>query len=76
MNLLRKLPWLVPIIGSLTLGLAPFIPQPHLFEKVQMLFNGELARGIDIFDLFFHGFFPLLLAVKAALSFVDRKPNQ
>lgn len=68
-NLMRRLPWVVLILGSLTLGLAPFVPQPHLFEKIQMLINGELSRSIDIFDLLLHGLFPLLLIVKAALSF-------
>ena len=68
-NLIRRLPWFVLILGSLTLGLAPFVPQPHLFEKIQMLINGELSRGIDIFDLLLHGLFPLLLIVKATLSF-------
>ncbi|WP_372740582.1 hypothetical protein [Neptunomonas sp.] len=68
-NLIRRLPWFVLILGSLTLGLAPFFPQPHLFEKIQMLINGERSRGIDIFDLLLHGLFPLLLIVKAALSF-------
>lgn len=65
---IRKLPWIVLILGTLTLGLAPFFPQPHFFEKMHMLINGELFRGIDVFDLFLHGLFPLLLIVKAALS--------
>jgi hypothetical protein len=66
-NLMSKLPWIVVILGSLTLGLAPFSPQPHLFEKVGMLISGELSRGIDFFDLFLHGLFPFLLIVKTAL---------
>lgn len=66
--MIRKLPWLVLILGSLTLGLAPFTPQPHLFEKIQMLINGELSQGIDVFDLVLHGMFPLLLIVKAAVT--------
>lgn len=70
-NLMRRLPWVVLILGSLTLGLAPFSPQPHLFEKIHMLINGELSRSIDIFDLFLHGLFPLLLIVKIALSLND-----
>ena len=68
--MIRGLPWLVLILGTLTLGLAPFTPQPHLFEKIQMLTNGELSRGIDVFDLFLHGMFPLLLIVKAAVTFI------
>ncbi|MEB8432658.1 hypothetical protein OO007_10510 [Cocleimonas sp. KMM 6892] len=69
-NTIRNLPWIVLIIGSLTLGLAPFTPQPHLFEKIQMLVNGQLSNGVDIFDLFLHGMFPLLLITKAAFTFI------
>jgi len=69
-NTIRRLPWLVLILGTLTLGLAPFTPQPHFFEKIQMLSNGELSRGADVFDLFLHGMFPLLLIVKAAVTFI------
>ncbi|GAA0415801.1 hypothetical protein GCM10009133_25340 [Cocleimonas flava] len=69
-NTIRNLPWIVLIIGSLTLGLAPFTPQPHLFEKIQMLVNGQLSNGVDIFDLFLHGMFPLLLIAKALFTFI------
>ena len=72
-GMMRGLPWFVPILGTLSLGLAPFVPQPHLFEKIHMLINGELFRGADIFDLCFHGFFPLLLMVKVVLSLTDTK---
>lgn len=51
-------------ITALLLGLAPFSPQPHLVEKVQMLLAGNLSRPIDIFDLAFHGLPLLLLALK------------
>ncbi|MEN8216795.1 MAG: RND transporter [Pseudomonadota bacterium] len=64
MRWLDKLPWELLIIGSLTLGLAPFIPEPHLIEKLSMLFQGTLSRPIDIFDLLMHGAFPLLLLLK------------
>ena len=67
-NLIRKLPWTVLIIGSLTLGLAPFSPQPHLFEKLQMLINGELTQAVDIFDFLLHGLFPALLLLKVVFS--------
>jgi len=60
-----KLPsysFLVP--AALLLGLAPFVPEPHLTEKVRMLFTGQLSKPIDIFDLFLHGTLPALLIVK------------
>lgn len=51
---LNRLPWWVVILLSATLGLAPFVPQPHLLEKLQMLSRGELKQIVDIFDLLFH----------------------
>ncbi len=52
------------IIIALTLGLAPFSPQPHVVEKLAMLFNGTLSKPIDIFDLLLHGTPWVLLAIK------------
>jgi len=42
------------VIVALALGLAPFVPEPHLFEKTRMLFAGQLIKPIDIFDFFMH----------------------
>lgn len=42
------------ILASLTLGLAPFTPEPHLFEKLRMLLSGTLVKPMDWFDLFLH----------------------
>lgn len=52
------------VLASLMLGLAPFVPEPHLFEKVGMLFAGNLVKPIDIFDLFLHGTPSVLLILK------------
>jgi hypothetical protein len=51
-------------IAALLLGLAPFVPEPHLWEKLKMLVAGTLSRPIDIFDLFLHGTPVVLLALK------------
>ena len=64
LNWLDSLPWAILIIGSLTLGLAPFFPEPHLVEKLRMLGNGELKAPLDWFDLLMHGTLPSLLIVK------------
>lgn len=71
---LDKLSWayLVPI--ALALGLAPFRPEPHLFEKFRMLANGSLVKPIDIFDLCMHGA-PLLLII-AKLVFRPAIPSK
>jgi len=65
MKWLDKISFTVLIIISLTLGLAPFTPEPHLWEKLKLLANGNLSRPIDIFDLVLHGSAPALLALKA-----------
>lgn len=43
------------IIIALTFGLAPFLPQPHVWEKLNMLSAGTLHKPIDILDLILHG---------------------
>lgn len=64
MNILKNIPYSVLIPAAIFLGLAPFVPQPHLVEKIGMLFSGTLNRPVDIFDLLMHGFPALLLLVK------------
>jgi hypothetical protein len=59
---LDSIPVAVLVMFALTLGLAPFVPEPHLLEKSRMLFAGQLVRPVDIFDFFFH-FAPWLLLV-------------
>ncbi|SCZ58376.1 RND transporter [Thiohalomonas denitrificans] len=65
MKWLDRLPWVPLSIGALLLGLAPFVPEPHLWEKLKMLSDGTLERPIDIFDLVMHGTPVVLLALKA-----------
>ncbi len=53
-EMLDKLPWSLVIVACLTLGLAPFFPEPHVWEKLKMLGSGTLHRPIDIFDFLMH----------------------
>ena len=47
--------YVICILACLTLGLAPFLPEPHLVEKVRRVANGaEGMRPIDWFDLVLH----------------------
>ena len=64
MEWLDKLPLAVLLILALTLGLAPFVPEPHLWEKLKMLAAGTLSRPLDIFDLLWHAAPWLLLVAK------------
>lgn len=68
MKWLDKIPYALLIIVSLTLGLAPFTPRPHLVEKIMMMLAGELVRPIDIFDLLMHASPIALLVVKIGRS--------
>lgn len=63
------MPVWVLVILCLTLGLAPFVPEPHIWEKLKMLAAGNLTRPIDIFDMLLHGlpFVLLLLRLIAPL---------
>ena len=61
---LDRFPLGLLIAGALLLGLSPFMPQPHLLEKLGMLVAGTLKQPIDIFDLLLHASLPVLLALK------------
>jgi hypothetical protein len=51
-------------IIAVLLGLAPFTPEPHLWEKLKMLASGTLVKPLDIFDLFLHGTPVMVLLLK------------
>lgn len=59
-----QIPLNILILAALLLGLAPFFPEPHLWEKLKMLAAGTLTRPIDIFDLVMHATPVVLLALK------------
>jgi hypothetical protein len=61
-----RFPLFLFVIAALTLGLAPFTPEPHLWEKLKMLWFGTLVRPIDIFDLLLHATPWALLGLKIA----------
>jgi hypothetical protein len=54
----------VLIIIAVMLGLAPFFPQPHLIEKLNMLMAGTLVKPLDIFDLLLHAAPIVILIIK------------
>lgn len=67
MKWLDKIPYIVITPLAIFLALAPFSPEPHLWEKLKMLFAGTLVRPVDIFDLCLHGT-PLLILVLKLLK--------
>ena len=64
MDWLDKIPIVPLVIVAVFLGLAPFVPEPHLWEKLKMLRAGDLVRPLDIFDLLLHGVPVLLVLMK------------
>ncbi|MDT8405274.1 RND transporter [Sulfuriflexus sp.] len=64
MKWLDKISLTTLVIIALLLGLAPFMPEPHVWEKLKMLAAGTLSKPIDIFDLFMHGTPWVLLFLK------------
>ena len=66
MNWIDQTPIAMFAIAALTLGLAPFFPEPHIWQKLQMLAAGTLVKPIDIFDLLMHGAPWVLLIIKIA----------
>ncbi len=68
MSLLDRIPYQPVIVATIFLGLAPFVPEPHIWQKLKMLGSGQLTQLIDISDLFFHLAPSLLLIAKVAFG--------
>ncbi|MDX2283918.1 MAG: hypothetical protein NW241_07130 [Bacteroidia bacterium] len=65
--------WKTLLLLSLTLGLAPFFPEPHVWGKLRWVLGGAAGMQlIDWFDLLMHGAPWLLLGRWAVLSLVRR----
>ena len=71
MAFLDQIDWTLILLACATLGLAPFVPEPHIWEKLKMLVAGELVKPIDIFDLLMHGA-PFMLLIAKILREVTR----
>lgn len=54
MSFLDQIPLSILVVACLTLGLAPFLPEPHIWEKLKLLVAGDLVKPIDMFDLALH----------------------
>ncbi len=64
MAILDQIPLSLIVLACLTLGLAPFFPEPHIWEKLKMLAAGNLGKPVDIFDLVMHAAPFAVLALK------------
>jgi len=58
------------LLVSLTLGLAPFFPEPHIWGKLKWLAGGAQGMQLmDCFDLLMHGLPWLFLIASIVLRF-------
>ena len=49
--------WKIVVLLCLTMGLAPFVPEPHLLGKIRWVAGGAIGmKPLDWFDLLQHGF--------------------
>jgi len=68
--------WKFVLIACLTLGLAPFFPEPHLFGKIRWVAGGANGMGLqDWFDLLFHGL-PWLLLIRLGFLKIFKKDEK
>lgn len=76
MSWLDRIPFITLVMISLLLGLAPFVPEPHVWEKLKMLFDGSLSKPVDMFDLCMHGTPWVLLGLKTIRHFTFKENQQ
>jgi hypothetical protein len=63
--------WKFIIVACLTLGLAPFFPEPHIWGKIKWIMGGAVGmQPMDWFDVVLHGFPWVLLIRKIVLGFI------
>ncbi len=59
--------WKLWLVVSLTLGLAPFVPEPHIVGKLRWLMGGAVGmKPLDWFDLVQHSL-PFILLFRALI---------
>lgn len=56
--------WKIIVLLCLTLGLAPFFPEPHLWGKIKWIAGGAAGMELkDWFDIAMHGT-PFILLIR------------
>lgn len=60
------------ILAALTLGLAPFLPEPHIWKQLVNLFGNTFDQPIDWLDMALHGVPWIWMIVELTLHFRAR----
>ena len=67
--------WRIIILACLTLGLAPYAPEPHIWGKLKWLVGGAHGMQLmDWFDLLMHGL-PFILLIRFVFLKLAQKKN-
>ena len=65
--------WKIVLLLGLTLGLAPYFPEPHILGKVKWILGGATGmKPMDWFDVLLHGF-PFVLLIRLLIIKVLKK---
>jgi hypothetical protein len=65
--------WKIVLLLCLTLGLAPYFPEPHILGKLKWIFGGAIGmKPMDWFDVVLHGF-PFVLLIRLLIVKVIKK---
>lgn len=64
LSFIDRIPMIYMVFIAIILGLAPFLPEPHLWQKLKMLVAGTLTKPIDIFDLLWHSWPIVIILIK------------
>ena len=65
--------WKFVVLLCLTLGLAPFFPEPHILGKLKWLYGGAVGmKFMDWFDIVLHGF-PFVLLLRLIILKLTKK---
>lgn len=68
--------WKLVILLCLTLGLAPFFPEPHIWGKMRWVMGGANGMAVqDWFDVVLHGF-PFILLLRLIFLKVISLPKK
>lgn len=65
--------WKMVVLFTLTLGLAPFFPEPHIWGKLRWIAGGAHGmQALDWFDALYHGL-PWVLLLRLGIISLSQK---
>lgn len=68
--------WRIIFLLCLTLGLAPYSPEPHLWGKLKWIAGGAVGmKPMDWFDTVFHSL-PFLLLIRLIIVKLLKKQSE